>query len=227
METLLSQALSLQTSRADPSQKSKRCLTANKTRLILKVEEINERNSVVKLKFWCYDIELTRGNVYFIIKRFRDDDDYVAVYTSETIRNHRYDENEWEEFEIEMTVLCNGDEYKPLRFELFEQLKKGKIKMLGAWDFSLWDIHTDKKLDHRLQNDKNIIGMIRCLKWEVDTKYTFLDYLFGGWGIEVVIAIDFTLTNKPINDPKSLHHIPDDDHENFYIDQDGNKVNSK
>ena len=207
--------------------KIQKMLDNKKTKLILKVEEINEKNSVVKLGFWWYDIELTRGNVFYILKRYRDDDDYVSVYTSEPIRNHRYDENEWEEFEIELTHLCNGDEYKPLRFELFEQLKKGKTKMLGACDFSLWDINTDKKLDHRLQNDKNIIGMIRWIKWEVNTKYTFLDYLFGGWDIEVVIAIDFTLTNKPINDPKSFHHIPGDDHENFYVDQDGNKQKSK
>mmetsp|Transcript_18098 Transcript_18098/g.16018 ORF Transcript_18098/g.16018 Transcript_18098/m.16018 type:complete len:102 (+) Transcript_18098:168-473(+) len=94
------------------------------TKLILKIEEINEKNSVCKFKFSCYDIELTRGMIYYQIKRYRDDDDYVTVYTSESIRNNRFDESEWNEFEIQLTLLCNGDEYKPLRFEVYEVLKK-------------------------------------------------------------------------------------------------------
>jgi len=98
---------------------------------------------------------------------------------------------------------------------------------MGSCDFSLWDINSDNKMDHRLQFDKNVIGMIRCWKWDVDTKFTFLDYIFGGCDIEVVIAIDFTLTNKPINDPQSLHHVPSEDHKNSYIDIEGNEIKAK
>ena len=104
---------------------------------------------------------------------------------------------------------------------------KNKHKFLGSCDFSLWDINVDKKLEHRLQNDKTVIGMIRCIKCEVETKFTFLDYVNGGCEIRVVVAIDFTLTNKPINDPRSLHHIPSKHYDNFYHDEDGNKINAK
>ena len=34
--------------------------------------------------------------------------------------------------------------------------------MLGSCDFSLWDINSDHKMEHRLQYDKNVIGMIKC-----------------------------------------------------------------
>lgn len=211
--------------RAKP--KMQKLLENKDTKLVLKIEEINEKNSVAKLKFSWFDVEITKGLVFYKIKRFRDDDDYVTVYTSEHILNNRTDDTEFDEFEIQLTLLCNGDEYKPLRLELYEWTKKGKHKIIGTWDFSLWDINTDKKVEHRLLNDRNIIGMIRCVKWQVDTKFTFLDYIFGGCDIEVVIAIDFTLTNKSINNPRSLHHIPSDDHDNFYIDDEGKKVPAK
>lgn len=94
------------------------------TKLILKIEEINEKNSVAKLQFSSFDIEFTRGLIFYKIKRSRDDDDYVTVYTSEKIHNNRFDESKWDEFEIRLTLLCNGDEYKPLKFEVYEVLKR-------------------------------------------------------------------------------------------------------
>lgn len=202
-------------------------LESKDTKLIFKIEEINEKNSVVKFQFCAFDIEQAKGMIFYKIKRYRDDDDYVTVYTSEHIRNYRFDESKWDEFEIQLTLLCNGDEYKPLRFEVYEVLKKKKSKLIGSCDFSLWDINTDKKMEHRLQYDKNVVGMVKWIKWVVDTKFTFLDYIFGGWDIEVVIAIDFTLTNKEVHDPESLHHIPSEDHDNFYVDMEGNRIKAK
>lgn len=76
------------------------------------MEEINEKNSVVNLKFSCSEVDVTRGQIYYRLRRFRDDDDYLTVYTSENVVNSRFDEVEWEEFQIQMTLLCNGDEYK-------------------------------------------------------------------------------------------------------------------
>lgn len=115
-----------------------------------------------------------------------------------------------------------------LKLEVWEWHKnKNKHRFIGSCDFSLWDLHTDKKLEHRLQNDKTVIGLIKWQKCEIETKYTFKDFIFGGCEIRVVVAIDFTLTNKPINDPKSLHHIPSKQYDNFYLDEDGKKINSK
>jgi hypothetical protein len=35
----------------------------------------------------------------------------------------------------------------------------------------------------------------------------FVDYLRSGWGISLMVAIDFTGSNGEINDPKSLHYM--------------------
>lgn len=44
----------------------------------------------------------------------------------------------------------------------------------------------------------------RC---SVDKKASFLDYIMGGCEINVQVAIDFTLSNKAVNDPSSLHYL--------------------
>jgi hypothetical protein len=55
--------------RAKP--KMQKLLESKDTKLILKIEEINEKNSIAKFKFSCCDIEMTKGLVFYEIKRFR------------------------------------------------------------------------------------------------------------------------------------------------------------
>ena len=38
-------------------------------------------------------------------------------------------------------------------------------------------------------------------------RFTFLDYLFGGCEIALIIGVDFTLSNGKPNDPSSLHYF--------------------
>lgn len=38
-------------------------------------------------------------------------------------------------------------------------------------------------------------------------RHTFLEYVFGGCEINLTVAIDFTLSNGPPNDPQSLHYF--------------------
>lgn len=40
----------------------------------------------------------------------------------------------------------------------------------------------------------------------IEKRASFLDYVFGGCEIKCHIAIDYTLSNGPPNDPASLHY---------------------
>lgn len=50
---------------------------------------------------------------------------------------------------------------------------------------------------------------------QVETRHSFLEYVFGGCEIDFSIAIDFTLSNKDPNDPNSLHYF--DPRRNQYL----------
>ena len=46
------------------------------------------------------------------------------------------------------------------------------------------------------------------MKYTIIPSYTFLDYIFAGCDVSLIVGIDFTLTNKSPTDPDSLHFIP-------------------
>ena len=45
---------------------------------------------------------------------------------------------------------------------------------------------------------------------ELREKTGFVDYLKSGWNINMSVAIDFTGSNKDIDDPDSLHRLYSD-----------------
>jgi hypothetical protein len=44
-------------------------------------------------------------------------------------------------------------------------------------------------------------------EFSCNPRITFLDYIFGGCDISIHVAIDYTLSNGPPNDPQSLHYL--------------------
>ena len=48
------------------------------------------------------------------------------------------------------------------------------------------------------------------IKLKEEKEYSFIDYLKGGIEINLSIGIDFSLSNKPPNEPNSLHYIGND-----------------
>ena len=48
-------------------------------------------------------------------------------------------------------------------------------------------------------------GNLTLKNIKVERRHSFLEYVFGGCDIDLSIAIDFTLSNRPPQDPTSLH----------------------
>jgi len=52
----------------------------------------------------------------------------------------------------------------------------------------------------------------------MEERVTFLDYIMGGCEINVHCAIDFTLSNKKVDDPASLHYLNQKTKSNHYTE---------
>lgn len=50
-------------------------------------------------------------------------------------------------------------------------------------------------------------SQLAILKCDSEEMYSFLDYIYNGLEIALVIAVDFTLSNKDPSDPTSLHYF--------------------
>lgn len=58
-------------------------------------------------------------------------------------------------------------------------------------------------------------GNLKMTNLHIEIRRSFLEYIFGGCEVDLSIAIDFTLSNGPPNDPKSLHYF--DPRNNQYL----------
>ena len=78
------------------------------------------------------------------------------------------------------------------------------------------DFKHGKKLGDLTTNIAAFIGSTKTItltqgkasvKCKIQKTHTFLDFLRGGMQMSLIIGIDFTASNKPPNDPESLHNI--------------------
>lgn len=72
---------------------------------------------------------------------------------------------------------------------------------LGKEKFLISDLLAKKSFNF---NCGGKISVLECSKKE---EFSFLDYVLNGLDMSLCIAIDFTLSNKPPNDPTSLHYF--------------------
>ena len=71
-------------------------------------------------------------------------------------------------------------------------------------------MRTETELKHKetkLFNKTTYVGNLYVIHTEFAITYTFLDYVFGGCNLQLIIGIDFTNSNRPPTEVTSLHHI--------------------
>eukprot|EP00347_Sterkiella_histriomuscorum_P019986 403339535 len=177
--------------------------------LTLRYEEIEQTNSMVSLGFQIRDFQ-QRGIFFYVISRSRDLGEFVPVYTSEKQKCDRVQGAQYEDHDFMIRDICRNDDSRMLKIEFFESNKKGHHRFLGYVDFSIKEIAQENKKIFTVFNKKIVAGQLEITRCQFLNRYTFLDYIHGGCDISLMLAMDFTLTNKPCKDPKSLHYLHPD-----------------
>ena len=126
------------------------------------------------------------------------------IYTSEIRRGIN---PAWQAAQKTMHEICNGDPEQVLIFELFDFYRSGNHKLLGSFEFSLTSINNGARTFILRKENKKEIGSIEIFNFKITPIYSFLEYIEGGCQINLVIAIDFTASNKDPSHQDSLHFI--------------------
>ena len=91
--------------------------------------------------------------------------------------------------------------------EVYESKKSGSHKYLGVAQFTLLELlerrTTELEIVHK-ERTNCVIVVGECLSVQ---KHTFLDFIFGGCDIQLVLAIDFTQSNGDPKTRNSLHYL--------------------
>ncbi|CDW86667.1 copine-4 [Stylonychia lemnae] len=193
----------------DKKQQLDVIMKQRRTTVTLRYEEIEQTNGMVQLGLAIRDFT-QRGIFFFVISRSRDLGEFVPLYTSEKQKCDRISGATFDEHDFMMRDLCRNDDSRQLKIEFYESNKKGHHRFLGYVDLSIKDIAQENKRIYTVFNKKVVAGQMEITKCLFLNRYTFLDYIHGGCDVSLMLAMDFTLTNKSQKDPLSLHYLHPD-----------------
>lgn len=93
---------------------------------------------------------------------------------------------------------------------------------MGQAEIALDSFTQSSRFEEPLINGK---GKLIFNQAAYENKISFLDYIMGGCEIQVHVAIDWTMSNKPQHESSSLHYLPPGINKNKYTDAIYNVLN--
>jgi len=129
---------------------------------------------------------------------------YTMLRTTEPRQNIKKG-FEWSPF----TIIANKlpDEKALVKFEVLEKTKAGQRVPIGEVEVPMSTILGHPGRVIKIVKAGLVVGELRILDCKKVTRYTFLNYVYAGADISLIIAMDFTNSNKDPSHPKSLHNV--------------------
>eukprot|EP01028_Stygiella_incarcerata_P010829 TRINITY_DN583_c0_g1_i1.p1 TRINITY_DN583_c0_g1~~TRINITY_DN583_c0_g1_i1.p1 ORF type:complete len:565 (-),score=145.11 TRINITY_DN583_c0_g1_i1:129-1823(-) len=186
----------------------------NKGKISIYCEEMAEINDIVMFeargnKLAKKDL-FGKSDPFLVISRSQESGGFIPVHKTEVIKKNL--NPQWAKFSVPIVQLCNGDEYRPLLFEVFDWNKSGKHELIGSFSASLTDLFCGEPIftetSHTLlsMKKKKPSGTLFLSGTRVRVP-SFMDYIAGGCEISLLVSIDFTGSNGDPRIPGTLHHI--------------------
>lgn len=141
------------------------------------------------------------NHTYLQIAKANANNQLISVYRSSLVDGKKVT---YPRFSISSRNLCNNDYHRPLTFSIVHQKSSGDLKTLHTFVFTPMDLEQNPSLSK--SHEKCCLNL-RC---QVMIKPSFVSYLKSGTELNFQVAVDFTGSNGPPNDPRSLHFIRHD-----------------
>jgi len=108
-----------------------------------------------------------------------------------------------------MTTFCNNNKSLPIKISVYNYKNAGEHEIYGSNVTSVREIEMGNDVIE-LKGDRGIMGgSIKIKQLKMNLKPSLLAYLKSGWKISCGVSVDFTLSNKPYNNPRSNHWLDD------------------
>lgn len=160
-----------------------------------------------------------KSDPYYIISRYSAQlGENVTCFKSEVHKNTL--DPLFNQVTLKYEELNNCDVNAPLTFEFYDHDDVGKHDLIGILKTTTQEIINkhSQHLSFEIINPKKnkCAGVIKFLKFDVTKEATFLDYIYTGTELNLLIAIDCTYSNGPIDKKTSLHKLSTDGTLNQY-----------
>lgn len=151
-----------------------------------------------------------KSDPYLMFHKVNADGSLVLVHRTEVIKQTL--DPRWAPFTIHISTLCNGDLTLPLEIQCWDWDKHGGHDFIGSCRVTLEQLtktsHVDLINPEKAKKKKNYhnSGVLNIDKIDIIPEYSFLDYLAGGCQLNMLLGIDYTLSNGHPTNPQSLHY---------------------
>lgn len=207
-----------------------RNLSRGQGKILIHAEEVSNTNAELTLKFEAEKLDkkdvFGKSDPYFEISRVNESGDYSVVFRSEVISNTL--DPKWRQFKIETRTFCNGDYDRTLQIVVFDKDNDGSSDLIGSFKTNLrklingpgtdniYECINEKKRAKKGSKYKNS-GVMKLTQIHLEQIPSFLEFIQGGMQLNFTVAIDFTGSNGPPSDPRSLHYKDPSGAPNQYV----------
>merc|ERR1712226_52483 len=156
-----------------------------------------------------------KSDPFLEIHRSTESSRYILVHRTEVIKKTL--EPQWKQLQLKVRSLCNGDDDRDLRMDVYDWNRSGDHEIIGSFHTSMrklrqgpsadnvYDVINEKKKKNKGNRYKNS-GTVTLQSCEVHIVPSFLDYIKGGTQVNFTLAVDFTGSNGNPSSPDSLHY---------------------
>lgn len=189
-------------------------LTAPKNKncgqIVLVTEEVAACKQTIRMQFEAKNLEkmmwLARNDPFLVLSRLNGDGSYSVVHKTEAGRSQNY---RWKPIEIHARTLCNGRFDRAIKIDCYDRRGNGDHKLIGTCQTSVSALRKgvckENRYVLRREDAKKDCGRLVLVSIDIADTMSFIDYIRGGTQMHFAVAIDFTASNRPPQDPRSLH----------------------
>jgi hypothetical protein len=146
---------------------------------------------------------------YYVLSRVREDGEWTPVLRSPVVMNNL--NPQWPVVQVGLQQLCNADMERPLKIDIYDWINNSKHTHMGECTTSARAIMGKPTLPvtaiGRGHAHRKPGGTLEFVQVSLTKRYSFLDYIRGGWEMNMVIAIDYTGSNGNPAQFGTLHYI--------------------
>jgi len=204
----------------------------NQGKIFITAEELASNKEEVALAFRAEGLDkkdfFGKSDPFMVIsKGSASTGQFVPVHQTEVVMSNL--NPTWKPFTLTCVKLCNGNYDRKLRFDVYDWDSDGSHDYIGSFTTTLaalkgaseaglstaFTVVNEKKKNKKGDKYKGS-GKVFMTKFQIVEKPSFLDYLQTGTAMNFSVAVDFTASNGPPSDPRSLHHLNPHSRENQY-----------
>jgi len=198
---------------------SKKLDNGNGGTIHITAEELSSNKEELLLKFSGKNLDkmdwFGKSDPFIEILRSTESNRYILVHRTEVIKNTL--NPQWKPFQLSVRSLCNGDDDRDLRFDIYDWNRSGSHEIIGSFHTSVRKLRSgannentydviNKEKQKKKGKKYNNSGIVSLDSIKVEIVPSFLDYIRGGTQVNFTLAIDFTGSNGNPNQQSSLHY---------------------